>query len=383
MSKICIKKGQGTVSIDAGNSSTFFSKKVSFYSYSITGVTNDPTSSQWREHYAPPGYLWIPNVGFRSLGPLKHTDWMFHDEDTGSSTLGAADITNLDMSEVVTAREMFRYTNFSTNSSDLTGWNVSNIRDFTSMFEDTNFNQDISGWTICSDKSTPITDVVASYWTPSEITIAGNSYSHFDRLHGWYEFGPESDGGWRVSSNGVYGVIFQKMFKDNASFNQDISSWDTSAVFRFDEIFEGASSFNQPLNSWNTSNAMTFLDMFEGASSFNQPIGSWDTSNVVMMYDMFKSNDSFNQDISSWDTSNVVSFHGMFESTNSFNRTIANWDTSNVTDMSSMFFNASVFNQDLSGWNVTNITSEPNLFDTGANSWTLPNSRPVWGTDGT
>jgi hypothetical protein len=42
-----------------------------------------------------------------------------------------------------------------------------------------------------------------------------------------------------------------------------------------------------------------------------------------------------------------------------------------------MFYGASSFNQDLSGWCVTRIPSEPDDFDEGAASWTLP--RPEWG----
>jgi len=48
--------------------------------------------------------------------------------------------------------------------------------------------------------------------------------------------------------------------------------------------------------------------------------------------------------------------------------------------MGRMFRKTSSFNQDLSGWCVTLIGSEPTDFDTDATSWTLPNSRPIWGT---
>ena len=54
--------------------------------------------------------------------------------------------------------------------------------------------------------------------------------------------------------------------------------------------------------------------------------------------------------------------------------------SSSVISMNGMFRSASSFNQDLPGWCVTNITSKPTNFDTDATSWTLSDSRPIWGT---
>jgi surface protein len=70
----------------------------------------------------------------------------------------------------------------------------------------------------------------------------------------------------------------------------------------------------------------------------------------------------------------------MFNGANTFNQDLSNWETGNITDMSAMFRNASAFNSNLSGWCVTLVTTTPFAFDTGANAWTMANSRPVWGT---
>ena len=152
------------------------------------------------------------------------------------------------------------------------------------------------------------------------------------------------------------------------------------AVTDMSRMFYSASEFNGNISDWDTSSATEMRYMFRGASSFNQDIGSWNTSSVTDMGSMFDGASSFNQDIGSWNTSSVTNMYSMFNNASSFNQNISSWDTSSVTTMWGMFLDASAFNQDLSGWCITKFTSNPDDFDTGATSWTLPDSRPIWGT---
>ena len=68
-------------------------------------------------------------------------------------------------------------------------------------------------------------------------------------------------------------------------------------------------------------------------ATFNEDLSSWDTLSVTDMGSMFDSADFFNGDLSLWDTSSVLSIGFMFESVTSFNDDLSLWDTLSVTDM--------------------------------------------------
>jgi surface protein len=167
------------------------------------------------------------------------------------------------------------------------------------------------------------------------------------------------------------------MFNNANSFNQNISSWNTSNVTNMTNIFASARIFNQDISPWNTSNVTNMNNVFNGATNFNQNISSWKTSNVSTMDGIFTAASSFNQDISPWDTLNVTNMANMFFNASSFNQNISSWKTKNVTNMNAMFFGAGNFNQDISPWSTSNVSSMTSMF----NGATLFNQNiSVWDT---
>ncbi|MDB9989119.1 BspA family leucine-rich repeat surface protein, partial [Flavobacteriaceae bacterium] len=169
------------------------------------------------------------------------------------------------------------------------------------------------------------------------------------------------------------------LFRDNSSFNSDISFWDTAAVNDMSGMFRGATSFNRDISNWNTSSVTDMEGMFYGASLFNGDISNWDTAAVTNMGYMFSSASAFNQDIGGWDTSSVTDMQGMFAgAASSFNQDISSWDTSSVTDMNGMFSDNFAFNQDIGNWDVSNVTKMRHMFSTSGSS---NNRVPIFNQD--
>jgi surface protein len=96
--------------------------------------------------------------------------------------------------------------------------------------------------------------------------------------------------------------------------------------------------------------------MFQNASSFNQPLSTWNTSSITDMFQAFYLASTFDQPIGTWDTSSVTDMSGMFNGSSAFNRNIGNWDVSNVLSMTNMLDNCGLsqvnYNSLLIGWAI-------------------------------
>ena len=229
----------------------------------------------------------------------------------------------------------------------------------------------------------PGTYVVSVYGGLEAISLDGHSDA--SRLVSIEQWGDISWTTMRSAFEGATNVVYaaadtpnlsgvtdmSEMFRDAASFNGNISSWNVSAVTNMFGMFYEADSFNQPLNGWDVSSVTNMDAMFWGADSFNQPLNSWNVSSVTNMPHMFFGATSFNGDISSWDVSAVTNMSRMFFNTPSFNQDISSWNVSSVTNMFSMFQHAASFNQPLDSWNVSSVTNMVWMF-AGATAFNQP-----------
>jgi surface protein len=200
------------------------------------------------------------------------------------------------------------------------------------------------------------------------------------------------------------------------SFNQNISSWDTSNVTAMNAMFLAASVFNQPIGSWNVSKVTDMWDMFNGASAFNQNISSWNVANVTQRYNFSHDSPLTLANSPPWNQLTAVSpylvtvkYTGAALSTvpkflyenprgtgfewfavvnNSSKSMITHYAknlsggagrtyftppgqsavpfnnivTTLVTDMSEMFMNASSFNENIISWDTLNVTNMDLMF---------------------
>ena len=80
------------------------------------------------------------------------------------------------------------------------------------------------------------------------------------------------------------------MFANATSFNQDLSSWNISAVSNMDAMFANATSFNQDLSNWDVSGTYYFTSMFDYTDLSD--------SNKCSIHTGFSSNENWEYD---WD----------------------------------------------------------------------------------
>lgn len=384
----------------------------------------------------------VPNVDISYWDTSSATimEGMFEGSNLGATDGFNPDITNWDFSSVTNAFRMFKDTEFNQNigswdtssletsyymfynnasfNQDIGGWDTSSVTDMGSMFQNaTSFNQNLNSWDVSNVtsihsmfKGATSFDQTLDSWDTSNVSVMSSAFegaTNFSfNIFDYWDFSSVTNienvvTGTQLSSSDIEWSTFvvptdlttlNGFFKNETSFNEDVTGWNTSNVTNFEKTFFGCTNFNyNVLDFWDVSNATSIggilngtqvfdsidwstfvfppnlnsLDyFFEDATNFNQDISSWYTSDINSMQSTFENASSFNQDLSSWDVSNVEDMKSMFRGASSFNSDVSGWDVGSVERFEFMFENATSFNQDITGWNFGgNIPQE--YFDSG------------------
>ena len=149
------------------------------------------------------------------------------------------------------------YNNSNINSSDMANWDVSNINNLNQTFRNASaFNVNIGSWDV------------------SSVTNFPSMFRNADAFN-------QDIGSWDVSA----GTRFTSMFRDNSGFqnggNNNINNWTfrSTGTIGFRHMFRN-SNFNRNIGSWNTGQVTTMRDMFRDNASFDQDLSGWDFTGI-------------------------------------------------------------------------------------------------------
>lgn len=135
-------------------------------------------------------------------------------------------------------------------------------------------------------------------------------------------------------------------FKDCASLQDGVNSWNISNVSNLESMFEGATNFNDNISSWNISGVQNMNRLFKDAISFNNgnssAINNWNVSSTTGMVSMLQ-NTSFDQPISGWGVymTGVKDISYMLSGVDSFDQTLSGWQIDSIENASGFMENAS------------------------------------------
>ena len=286
--------------------------------------------------------------------------------------LGAAafnqNIGSWNVSNVTNMYCMFQYaTAFNQNISS---WNVSNVTNMAYMFQNaTAFNQNISAWNV--SKVTNMTYMFGSGApianTPSNYTSIQTKATGLGQLlvDPRITFTINLPAAATINiGRGFTGVTWGDGSTTVAQTHAYASAGSyTITIFNIGNQFPSHPSFTPYITNVALFEGITNMtEMFLSNATFNQDISGWDVSAVTNMQNMFQNAPAFNQNIGSWNVSNVTNMNGMFVQSSAFNGNISAWNVSNVTNMRIMFNSATAFNQNLSAWNVSKVTDMYQMF---------------------
>ncbi|EAR10200.1 BspA family leucine-rich repeat surface protein [Reinekea blandensis] len=171
--------------------------------------------------------------------------------------------------------------------------------------------------------------------------------------------------------------IEDELFIDNSDASKllSVEQWGNRFWASMEQAFPNANNLSiNDLSTPNFSQVTSFRSMFTFNEAFNQDVSTWDTSAATDMAFMF-ADSYFDQDLSNWDIENVKDMNGMFSyadlSIENYDRLLLSWSEQtvqpNVTlDVDSRFTpNAEAARNALindHGWTINDFNSIAELF---------------------
>jgi hypothetical protein len=276
----------------------------------FTGITwsGSPNVSSLYQAFKNAVYLDYVEIRTEVTNSLTNMEECFYN----CRSLEGINTTNaINFSNVTNMSRMFNLAiNFNQN---VNGWDVRNVVSFENMFNGAtvfnNGNETSLNWTLATDT---------------------NKNIHMGGMFQNCNFNKPFGNGWNTSR--VY-TMYQ-MFRDNASFNQNIGNWNLSGATEMTRIFYNATAFNngeqalttntKPL-TWtiNQGRITNMTEAFRGAKSFSQDL-SWNIApltggsagilldNIFHEYNTSMTSTLFNRILNRWANQSPGSTNGTF-----------------------------------------------------------------------
>ena len=288
-------------------------------------------------------------------------------------------LTNWDVSNVTSMRNMFEGCSGLTDLTGLSGWNVSQVMYMNYMFQNCSKLTDLTG--LASWKASKVTNMsymfngcssltaltALSGWTVSSVTDMSYMFKGCSSLTDLTALS-----GWNVSNVKNMNYMFQNCSK--LTDLTPLEHWSVYSVTSMSYMFSGCSGLTAltGLASWKASKVTNMSYMFNGCSKLTDltALAGWNVSKVTnmnMSY-MFGGCSSLTDltALANWNVSNVKDMSGMFNSCSGLTALtgLASWTMSKVRDMKSMFYNCSSLTDltALAGWTMPVVNNMSSMF---------------------
>ena len=169
-----------------------------------------------------------------------------------------------------------------------------------------------------------------------------------------------TDGKYTIQIVGVFPSIY---FNDSGDKNkiEIVEAWGPQVWENLDSAFYGCS--NLTINASDTidlSSITSLVATFRDAASLDNDLSSWDWEQITSVAYLFSGASSFNQDVSTWNVSNVTNMTAMFEEAGDFDQNLSTWNVEKVIDFTNMLNNCDMSTENydnlLIGWSAQSLS---------------------------